>query len=40
MLLWNPLGLITGVFDTSLETRVKDFQQANGLTVDGVVGPL
>jgi peptidoglycan hydrolase-like protein with peptidoglycan-binding domain len=39
MLLWNPFGPITGVFDASLEASVKDFQQANGLTMDGVVGP-
>ncbi|HYY26609.1 MAG TPA: peptidoglycan-binding protein [Chthoniobacterales bacterium] len=38
-LLWNPFGPITGVFDASLETSVKDFQQANGLLVDGIVGP-
>ena len=38
-LLWNPFGPITGVFDASLETSVKDFQQANGLAVDGIVGP-
>ncbi|MGB6950608.1 MAG: peptidoglycan-binding protein, partial [Candidatus Cybelea sp.] len=25
--------------DSSLETAVKSFQQANGLTVDGIVGP-
>ncbi len=39
MLAWNPFGPITGVFDASLETAVKDFQQSNGLTVDGIVGP-
>lgn len=39
MLLWNPFGPITGVFDGSLETSVKTFQQDNGLTPDGVVGP-
>jgi len=39
MLLWNPFGPITGIFDASLETTVKDFQQNSGLTVDGVVGP-
>ena len=39
MLLWNPFGPITGVFDGSLETSVKDFQGSNGLTVDGIVGP-
>jgi peptidoglycan hydrolase-like protein with peptidoglycan-binding domain len=38
-LLWNPFGPITGIFDASLETSVKNFQQANGLTVDGIVGP-
>ena len=38
-LLWKPFGPITGVFDTSLETSVKDFQQANELTADGIVGP-
>jgi peptidoglycan hydrolase-like protein with peptidoglycan-binding domain len=39
MLLWNPFGPITGVFDSSLETSVKSFQQSNGLPADGVVGP-
>jgi peptidoglycan hydrolase-like protein with peptidoglycan-binding domain len=39
MLQWNPFGPITGVFDASLETSVKNFQQANGLPVDGIVGP-
>lgn len=38
-LLWDPFGPITGTFDTGLGTAVKDFQQANGLTVDGIVGP-
>ncbi len=38
-LLWNPFGPITGVFDATLQTSVKAFQQANGLTADGVVGP-
>jgi peptidoglycan hydrolase-like protein with peptidoglycan-binding domain len=38
-LAWNPFGPISGVFDASLETSVKDFQQSNGLTADGVVGP-
>ena len=39
-LLWNPFGPITGVFDASLETSVKNFQQGNGLVVDGIVGPV
>jgi peptidoglycan hydrolase-like protein with peptidoglycan-binding domain len=30
---------ITGVFDASLEMSVKDFQQSNGLTAGGIVGP-
>ncbi len=38
-LLWNPFGPITGVFDATLKTSVKTFQQANGLAADGVVGP-
>jgi peptidoglycan hydrolase-like protein with peptidoglycan-binding domain len=38
-LLWNPFGPITGVFDAGLVTAVKNFQQSNGLTVDGIVGP-
>jgi peptidoglycan hydrolase-like protein with peptidoglycan-binding domain len=37
-LLWNPFGPISGVFDASLQTSVKNFQQAQGLTVDGIVG--
>lgn len=39
MLSWNPFGPITGVFDAALVTAVKAFQQSNGLTVDGTVGP-
>ncbi len=39
-LLWNPFGPINGVFDSSLELAVKNFQQSNGLTVDGIVGSL
>ncbi len=38
-LIWNPFGPITGVFDATLETSVKTFQQSNGLAADGVVGP-
>jgi peptidoglycan hydrolase-like protein with peptidoglycan-binding domain len=38
-LLWNPFGPITGTFDAGLETAVKNFQQGNGLTIDGIVGP-
>jgi len=36
-LLWNPFGPITGVFDVSLETSVKLFQQSNSLPATGVV---
>jgi peptidoglycan hydrolase-like protein with peptidoglycan-binding domain len=39
-LLWNPFGPITGVFDSGLESSVKGFQQSQGLTVDGIVGPV
>jgi peptidoglycan hydrolase-like protein with peptidoglycan-binding domain len=38
-LLYNPFGPITGVFDAQLETSVKNFQSAQGLTVDGIAGP-
>jgi peptidoglycan hydrolase-like protein with peptidoglycan-binding domain len=38
-LMWNPFGPINGTFDAGLETAVKTFQQSNGLTVDGIVGP-
>ena len=38
-LLWKPFGPITGAFDAGLETSVKSFQAANGLAVDGLVGP-
>jgi len=38
-LLWNPFGPITGLFDATLESSVKAFQQSNGLAADGVVGP-
>jgi len=35
------LGIaINGVFDSQLETPVKDFQSGSGLVVDGIVGPL
>jgi peptidoglycan hydrolase-like protein with peptidoglycan-binding domain len=37
--LWKPFGPITGAFDAGLETSVKSFQAANGLAVDGLVGP-
>lgn len=39
MLDYNPFGPISGVFDAGVENAVKLFQQANGLTVDGIVGP-
>ncbi len=31
---------VDGVFNATLETAVKQFQQGAGLTADGVVGPL
>ena len=31
---------VTGVFGPQTEQAVKDFQQSNGLVVDGVVGPI
>ncbi|MBE0601791.1 MAG: peptidoglycan-binding protein, partial [Firmicutes bacterium] len=32
-------GQITGVYDEATENAVRDFQDVNGLTVDGVAGP-
>jgi len=31
---------VTGIFGPQTEQAVKDFQQSNGLVVDGVVGPI
>jgi len=31
---------VDGVFGSQMEQVVKDFQQSNGLVVDGVVGPI
>lgn len=33
-------GDLDGTFGPKTELAVKDFQQSNGLTVDGVVGPI
>jgi peptidoglycan hydrolase-like protein with peptidoglycan-binding domain len=35
------LGItVSGVFDAPTETAVKEFQQGEGLVIDGIVGPL
>ncbi len=34
------VGQATGVFDATTQTQVKAFQQAAGLGVDGIVGPM
>ena len=31
---------VDGIFDSDLETSVKEFQQEEGLSADGIVGPL
>ena len=36
----SPFGPITGVFDAGLDTAVRSFQAAEGLVVDGIVGPV
>ena len=36
----SPFGPITGVFDAGLDTAVRSFQSAEGLVVDGIVGPV
>lgn len=35
-----PAGAADGIFGANTETAVKQFQQENGLAVDGIVGPL
>lgn len=35
---YNP-GEIDGIFGSRVETAVRNFQKANGLSVDGIVGP-
>ena len=36
----SPFGPITGVFDAALDAAVRSFQSAEGLVVDGIVGPV
>ncbi|MGZ4674452.1 MAG: peptidoglycan-binding domain-containing protein [Ilumatobacteraceae bacterium] len=36
----SPFGPITGVFDAALDTAVRSYQSAEGLVVDGIVGPV
>lgn len=36
----SPFGPITGIFDAALDGAVRSYQSAEGLTVDGIVGPV
>jgi peptidoglycan hydrolase-like protein with peptidoglycan-binding domain len=36
----SPFGPITGVFDAALDAAVRSYQSAEGLVVDGIVGPI
>jgi peptidoglycan hydrolase-like protein with peptidoglycan-binding domain len=36
----SPFGPITGVFDANLDAAVRSYQAAEGLVVDGIVGPV
>jgi len=36
----SPFGPITGTFDATLDTAVRNYQQSEGLVVDGIVGPV
>ena len=40
LMIASPFGPITGVFAAALDTAVRDFQQVEGLVVDGIVGPV
>ena len=34
-----PVGVVDGIFGTQTENAVRTFQEQNGLTIDGIVGP-
>jgi peptidoglycan hydrolase-like protein with peptidoglycan-binding domain len=36
----SPFGPITGIFDAALDSAVRSYQSAEGLVVDGIVGPV
>jgi peptidoglycan hydrolase-like protein with peptidoglycan-binding domain len=36
----SPFGPITGVFDAALDLAVRSFQDAEGIVIDGIVGPV
>ena len=40
MMVTSPFGPITGTFDVELDTAVRSYQSSEGLTVDGIVGPV
>lgn len=37
---WGYTILITGIFGKEMDEKVRDFQKKNGLSADGVIGPM
>lgn len=37
---WGYSIIVTGIFGTEMDTKVKDYQQKKNLEVDGIIGPM